>query len=363
VTRRPSILLSAFAAAGLLAITTRAQTPHVSDDAIARAIADFASVFAAETSTDRLWTDAKAGVETNVKEAQVAIAAGRRWLALERLAQARQAFLATRFVLDHPAERKDLAAFEREWTRRGSTLGPAAPKAALLDAIRPAVVRALAEVAVPQVQINYDAGLEYGRNTQPEYGLYYVGVAEAQRQFITLAHGLTVPPPDGRAQPRLRSVAAEIAAVQRELLALYQPPASVDRHPEFIVASSALKEARQYDAEGWRHAALLRFLQGTQRTTMIQRSAPSDTDAIARQVASLRARLDDPRVDHSVGLLFVERAEAGLEAKTSAGALTAAAVVLDVLPRYFAAIEPAQPTTRTTAAPMATVTLVRWPFT
>ena len=164
-------------------------------------------------------------------------------------------------------------------------------------------------------------GLEYGRNTQPEYGLYYVGVAEAQRQFIALARALD--PPAARMGELSRGCdrwlprSPPCSAI---CLSLYQPPASVDRHREFIVASSALKEARQYNAEGWRHAALLRFLQGTQRTAMIQRSAADrDTGAIARQVASFRARLDDRRVDHSIGLLLVERAEAGLEAKTGRG--------------------------------------------
>jgi hypothetical protein len=361
--RRPAV--SALALAGLLVIATHAQTTGGGDDAIARAVADLAAQLAAEKSTDPLWTDAKAGVETTVKDAQAALAVGRRWFALERLAQARQVFLATRFALSHPTERKDLAAFEREWTRQGATLGAAAPTLAPLDSVRPALVRALAEVAVPQVRINYDAGLEYGRNTQPEYGLYYVGMAEAQRQFVALARGVTPAQPVARTPPRLRSVAADIAVVQRDLMSLYQPPASVDRHPEFIVASSALKEARQYDAEGLRYGSLLRFLQGAQRTAMIRRAAPSDIDSIAKALASFRTRLDDPRVDHSIGMLFVERAEVALECKTPAGAVTAATVVLDVLPKYFAALEAAPPATTgaTVVAPIATVTLVRWPFT
>ena len=139
--------------------------------------------------------------------------------------------------------------------------------------MRPAALRALAEAAMPQVRINYDAGLEYGRNTEPQYGLYYVGVADAQHQFVALARTLTAPAADGRAAPRLRSIADEIAAVQRDLLSMYRPPASTERHSEFIVASSALKEARQYDASGLRYAALLRLLQATQRTAMLRAGA------------------------------------------------------------------------------------------
>ena len=360
-----SIAMAAAVATAALVIGADAQTARGRDDAIGRAVSDFAATGAAEASSDKLWTDAKGGVETAVKDAQAAIAAGRRWLALERLAQARQSFLATRFTLTHPAERKDLAAFEREWSRLGTTLGAAAPSPAPLDAVRPAIVRALAEVATPQVQINYDAALEYGRNTQPEYGLYFVGVADAQRQFTILARGLTSTRSEAGTAPALRSVAPEIAAVQRDLLSLYKPPASVDRHSEFIVASSALKEARQYDALRLRHAALLKLLQGLQRTAMLRRGAPSETDSIAKQIASFRARLEDPRVDHSIGLLFVERAEAGLDAGTPAGAIAAAAVAFDVLPRYFESVgsASAMPAAGTAAAPVATVTLVRWPFT
>ena len=350
----------------IAAVVAIAQTSPAGNEPVTRAIAEAAAMFAAETSTDQLWTDAKAAIDSNLKEAQSAMAAGRRWLALERLAQARQALLATRFALRHPAERADLAAFEREWTRLGATLGSAAPPAARLDTIHPAALRALAEVAMPQVRINYDAGLEYGRNTQPEYGLYYVGVADAQRQFVALARTLTPPAADGRTVPPLRSLASEIAAVQGDLLSLYQPPASVDRHSEFIVASSALKEARQYDGLGLRHAALLRLLQGTQRTAMLHAAAGRDSAAIAQQMKELRTRLENGRVDHSIGLLMLERAEAALDANTPAGRQTAEAIVTAVMPGYFAAVGPAPPSaspTRASNTPLVTVTLVRWPFT
>jgi len=49
------------------------------------------------------------------------------------------------------------------------------------------------------------------------------------------------------------------------------------------------------------------------------------------------------------------------------GIAVAAAVTLDVLPRYFAALEPLRPSTTSAravaATPPVTVTLVRWPFT
>ena len=353
------------AVASLACVATvvgHAQSPPPAHDPLAGALAEARAAFAAESSTEALWTDAKGGIDASLSDAQRALAAGRRWFALERLAQARQSLLATRYVLRHPAERADLAAFEREWTRLGATLGSAAPPSASLDTVRPAALRALAEVALPQVRLNYDAGLEYGRNTQPEYGLYYVGVADAQRQFVALARTMTASG-NGRTAPALRSIASDIAAVQHDLLSLYRPPASTERHSEFIVASSALKEARQYDSSGFRFAALLRYLLATQRTSMLHAGTDRDSAVIVNRLKTLRTQLESGRTDHSIGLLMLERAEAALDTNTPAGRQAAAAIAFDTMPRYFAALEPAKLSPSRADAPPVTVTLVRWPFT
>jgi hypothetical protein len=355
-------LCFAVAAGAALAAAAR-QAPS---DPIAEAVASVVAAVAAETSSDQLWIDNKAGIEAALKDAQTALAAGRRWFALERLGQARQAYLATRFALQHPTERKDLAALERTWQALGATLGAAAPQPPPFEPATPAAARGLAEVALAQVRINYDAGLEYGRNTQPEFGLYYVGVGDAQRQFVTLVRSMPAAATPARTAPAVRSIASEIAGVQSELLSLYRPPASVDRHAEFIAASSSLKEARQYDAQGLRYGAMYKFLQGALRTAVLRSAAaPPDPAALATQLQEFRARLTAGRVDHTLGLLFLERAEAALETGTPATLQTAAATSMDVLPRYFAALDPLRPAaaSRTAASPVATVTLVRWPFT
>ena len=346
-----------------LAAASRQATP----DPIAEAVAGVAASVAAETSTDQLWIDNKAGIDAGLKDAQAALTAGRRWFALERLGQARQTYFATRYALQHPTERKDLAALERTWKELGPTLGAAAPQAASFAAATPAAARGLAEVALAQVRINYDAAIEYGRNTQPEYGLFYIGVGDAQRQFVSLVRSMPLAASPARTAPAVRSIASEIAGVQSELLSLYQPPASIDRHSEFIAASSSLKEARQYDTQGLRYGALYKFLQGTLRTAVLRNAAaPPDPAVLATQLQEFRARLVAGRTDHTLGLLFLERAEAALAAGTPAGAQTAAATTMDVLPRYFAALDPLRPAasaSRAATTPIATVTLVRWPFT
>jgi hypothetical protein len=152
----------------------------------------------------------------------------------------------------------------------------------------------------------------------------------------------------------VRALHAELDALETEMLAAYRPPASIEKHGQFIGASSTLKEARELDAAGLRYGALLRYLQAARQLAAIQEPAPPGAGALAAKLRGLDARLSAGNVDHSLGRLFLEAAQSD--------AKDAGAIVNDVLPRYFAALEPAGPE-RAAPAPSVTVTLVRWPYT
>jgi hypothetical protein len=169
--------------------------------------------------------------------------------------------------------------------------------------------------------------------------------------------------PAAGAEPKLRSLAPDIDAFERRLLAAYAPPASIDSHGDFIGANSSLKEARELDAAGLRHGALLRLLQATLRMASPPASPPAAAE-VAEQLAAARARLADG-TDHSIARIFIESAEGDLEAaaaKPGTPPSVAAAIVSEVLPAYTAALGPA-PRPAPRPDPVATVTLVRWPYT
>jgi hypothetical protein len=284
---------------------------------------------------------------------------GQRHLALFRLASARQTLLAAEYV--QGVAGRDPAAFEAEWTRMGVVLrddfGPPAKDA--LGDVRPAMVRALAEAALPQVRIYYEASLEYGRNTMPEDGLFYIGAAQASRDLARFCRSLAAP--SAGAAPPLRSIRPEIDALRRELLAAYKPPASIDKHRDFITASAALKEATELDALSLRYGALLRYLQAAVRFAPVRAMAPGG-GALEEELQSQETRLAGGNVDHTIGRLFLEIGRAEAARGTPEGTTSARAVALDVLPRYFAALAPAAPAPPA-PAPGVTVTLVRWPYT
>jgi hypothetical protein len=160
----------------------------------------------------------------------------------------------------------------------------------------------------------------------------------------------------------VRAIPQELDALEKELLAAYRPPASIDKHREFIVASATLKEARELDTAGLRHGALLRYLQAALRVAPLRAaSAPLDPVLVARQLTTAEERLSATGVDHTIGQLFVEMARADVAA-AGPNPATASTIVTDVLPRYLAALEPA-PAGPPPEAPRVTVTLVRWPYT
>ena len=281
-------------------------------DPLTAEIARWTEFLRTNQSTDPIWTDVQEASGPVLARAEEALRRGRRHVALHRLAAARVNLAAAGYMAERTAaERKDAAAFEAEWKRMGAVLRDdlARPAPAALAGVQPAAVRALGEAALPQVRVFYDASLEYGRSTTPDSGLFYLGQARAQREFVALAR--SVSGPSGGTAPTLRPLAPELDELEGELLAAYRPPASIDRHPEFIAASAILKEARELDAAGLRYGALLRYLQAAQRVARpaALRRRRRTSDCSTRACANSTRASPAEGVDHTIGRLFLETAQ------------------------------------------------------
>jgi hypothetical protein len=339
--------------------------PPLADDPIAHEVRAWQAQLADASRTDDLWMQLKPGVSAALETAARAVAAGRRWSALERLAAARANLVAAQYVSALPAAaRRNVPGFETEWTRMGGVLGAAnaVPQTGAFARVQPAAARALAEASAFQVKVLYDASVLYGRATDADSGLFYLGSAQAQQEFVTFAQGLSSG--RGARQPALRAITQDTDALEAALLALYRPPVSIDRHPEFIAANSALKEAKELDAAGLRYGAMQRYLLAVMRVALLRQSSPADAAAVRARLQTVEPRLVARGVDHTIGRMYLERAFTELDAPapTPLGLSIAAAVADEVLPKYFAALDPA-PAAPAPGAPRVTVTLVRWPFT
>jgi hypothetical protein len=359
--RRIAIGLVTIAAA---VAAVRASSPS---DPLAAEVARWSEYLRTNSSTDPMWLQVKDDMTRAMARVEDDLRAGRRLLALERLADVGPDLDASMYLGGLPAaERGSDEAFDAAWTAAGKQLagdlGPASPEA--LAGVRPAAVRAVGETAVPAVRAYYEASSDYGRNTMAEAGLFYIGVAKGQRDLAALCRRLSASSTER--PPPLRSIRGEIDDLEGELLAAYRPPASIDRHKDFIAASATLKEARELDAAGLRYGAMLRYLQAALRAAPLTGRAPALTSAqAARRLGEIRERLEtrDAAVDQSLALLFVEMGESETAgAAAGASAADASAIVGDVLPRYFAALGPGRPRPPR-PVPSVTVTLVRWPYT
>lgn len=357
--------------AAVLAITNLSQAPAsaqqptvaVPVDPIVTEIGRLTTLVQRETRTDELWTQIKPASETALADATRALDAGRRFAAIERLAAARATLGAAVYVGAQAPAGRNQAALEIEWTRLGTVLSAElAPGSTAAVSVRPALVRALSEAALSQVRAFYEAGLEYGRNTTPESGLYYLGSAQAQHDWLAFARGL--PPGPLLTPPRFRALTAELDGLEADLLRAYRPPASIERHRDFITASATVKDARELDTKGLRFGAMLRYLQASARVALLQPApAAIEPATLLARLKELNATLSADRLDHSVARLFVEQAHGALDAATPATPPTRAAAIVDrVLPHYLAALAPT-PARAAPATPRVTITLVRWPFT
>lgn len=331
-------------------------------DRLAEAVQRWSAVARDTTSAVELTRDTRQFTRPVMAGAESALHSGRRLLALYRLAFAWPNLSGADYVAEQTAAgHADSAGLESEWRRMGEALAGsfAPPPPSARERLRPAAVRAFAEAALPQIRIYHEASLDYGRSTGAESGLFYLGSAQAQREFVAFAGTLS----EARvgAAPAVRAIGPELDALEHELLVAYRPPASINRHRDFIIASSAIKEARDLEALGLHHGALLRYLLAAMRTGVLRRGVEARESApIATQIAALGARLG-AGVDHSIARFFLETAAADLSLADSSHT-TALAIAEDVLPRYLAALSPVKPTPARPAATV-TVTLVRWPYT
>jgi hypothetical protein len=357
---RTAPLVGLLALAGLTAFATDAPQPP---DPLAAEIARWKAFAAIPGHSGEIWDSVRQGGEPLLLRAEQALADGRRLLALQRLAAAHEGFYAARYLYGlGAAERQDPARFEAEWRRVGEQLKAelAPPAADTLSGVGPAAVRAIGEAALPQVRVYYEASLDYGQNTVLDSGLYYIGSALAQRELAGLVRAFSAPA--AAAPPPLRSLAPELAALEKEVLAAYRPPASIDRHSDFIRASAALKEAHELDALGLRYGALLRYLQAAQRFAPVRGAPAGPGIALEARLREYDARLASRERDDTIGRLFLETAQSLAGTGKDQDPALALAIADFVLPKYFAALEPPKPAAKA-PEPRATVTLVRWPYT
>lgn len=313
--------------------------------------------------------DLNAAIESSLKGASSALAAGQLYLSLEKLGQAEDYLQGARTVDEKATFIKDsLPAFESEWGNASVQLTSLDKSARGRDWSRAsAAIRAISEAAQGRMIPLLEGGRGFATATKPKDGLFYMGQAQGEATFATFVSRLNSP---RKATPiPLRSVLPELEALQEKTNAAFQPPRSIDMHPRFIALNSTLKFARELDSSKAYAGALYQYLEAVRHYGMLDPAVPDATrqTALRNTVAEALKKVGVSKPDDSIAQIFLERASGWLNKADGAATLpdewrSVKIIVEQVLPAYHAALKPGAPLQQH-ATRTATLTLVRWPYT
>lgn len=233
---------------------------------------------------------------------------------------------------------------------------------------RPAALQALLEDAHGRARGFLTSASRQGHETRLEAGVYYLASAMTEARLAELL--TAIPTSETHATVEVPGLDDLLLRLEEELVDLYRPPLSQERHATFIRLSSTLKLARELrDSQlvlgAVEHALDVR--RGLSLFGAPEDSPPleaSDRERLEKRLAGIVARIGAS--DASLANVYVARARALMAddggADDGSDGLVARVLVEDVLPEYLACLERKQQTQSAESATV-TVTLVRWPFT
>lgn len=318
--------------------------------------------------SDQNWKGLKPVIAGFLGNARAALASSDTYLALAQLGKAYAPFQAMQYSEKTDAAVKDMPAFEAQWKRVSLDIASfdSAARNRAWDNL-PAVVRALSESSAGKIEALLNASRAYAKVTSTQSGLYYLGETKAEADFAELCYSINVA---RRGTPfPLRSYSPELKALQTRLNAAFQPPRSIQKHPQFIRLNATVKLANELDAAGLHAGALYQYLDALQQLSTLE--AP-ETDAAQQEripsaITSLQEQLAASGRDDSIAELFLQTARllsAPRDGKVPQASdwTSANVIVTEVLPAYFAAAK-AAPAEAPSQKRSTTITLVRWPYT
>ncbi len=312
-------------------------------------------------------SNTKAGLLKAIKRAEVAIAAGRDYLALEELATVHTMAQSLRDEQIKVSRETGMQLFEEAFKRAQPELVAADQRAKGRNWNRvPLAIRAIGEVSQSKIPVLLQAIRPYAAAAGPADGIFYIGEAKASVQTVDFAAALAESSPTS---PNLHSILPDLQEFQTRINAAFKPPLSIQRHPAFIRLNSSLKMAFDLDAGGLYAGTMYQYLEAVRLFGIIETSQIPEkfSDAYGKKISQMHKRISSSNTDDTIALLFLQKAEAfasGREGNPpTADEIRNATVILEkVLPAYFAA----QTATRqpvATKGKTITVTLVRWPYT
>jgi hypothetical protein len=190
-------------------------------------------------------------------------------------------------------------------------------------------------------------------------GYAYLGQARAAMELSDLCFALREP---SHKKPPEFNVSAALETLQQRVNELFVPPASIEKHSDFIRLNATLKQATELETANLHAGAYYQYLRAVLQTNaLLPHTKEIPQDSLHKKLAAHKRELMASAKDDSIAELFLQRAETLLDDTDPASATSAELILDQVLPAFRQA-QTAVASTR--AQPHdVTVTLVRWPYT
>lgn len=231
-----------------------------------------------------------------------------------------------------------LPLLEIEWKKAGEDLSAKEKRfsPAVINQC-PAISRAIIQALRHRSRPLYQSSILYGKNTNPNQGLYYIGNAQAGIDLALFAQNLRFQ--SKKRNTKFVSLEPELTDLERRIIESYRT-SSPDDQARYNALNAALKVAQELDERSWYEGAMLKYLE-----VVLAYGLLKNPTAAADEIPSMRTKLNEKtaalaknNIDQSIGMTFLEVAQsllANQDAAIKEADLKRVKVILnDVLPKY-----------------------------
>ena len=286
-----------------------------------------------ETRNNLKPSDDNAAFDTQFKDLEQDLEAKRLFSALYKL-QFLWIGLATNYYYEKQSEivQDKLPLLEIEWNKVGKDITAKEKKFSLVAMNRiPAMARAIIHSTRYRVRPYYISSILYGKNTNPNQGLYYIGNSQANIDLALFYQSLRF----SKAKPASKFVSLdkELDQLEREIIEAYRT-SSPDDQSRYNALNSTLKLAQELNAKSWYDGALLKYLDTVLVFGMLKKieTNPTEFSATKQKIEAQITTLTKDKFDQSIGLTFLELAQS--YSANEANSKRVKVILDEVIPKY-----------------------------
>lgn len=229
-----------------------------------------------------------------------------------------------------------LPLLEVEWKKVGEDLAVKDKKFSLVGINKlPAIVRAIIQASRYRSKPLYQSSILYGKNTNPNQGLYYIGNAQANIDLALFNQSLRFQ--SKKTNLKFDSLEKALTQLEREIIEAYRT-STPEEQTRYNAINAALKLAQELNERSWFEGAMLKYLDVVSAFGLLK-NPPVNSNEIPVMKAKLAeklAALNKSNFDQSIGITYLEIAQGILANEgVSETDLKRAKVILDtLLPKY-----------------------------